>query len=338
MSNEITRFPVLELERISKTFVQKPDLIIKIARKTGLGIPEQKVLALDDVSLDVYEGEVLGIVGESGCGKSTLGKIVSGLLSPDKGVIRYRGMGINEANSFVTRIACLGIQMIFQNPYSSLNPRMKIRDIIGEAAIVHGFTDKNKVDDYVDSLMIRCGLAPEYKNYYPHQFSGGQCQRIAIARALAVMPDVLICDEVVSALDVSVQAQILNLLTSLREESRLTSVFISHDLRVVEHMSNRIVTMYMGRIVEIAETGDLLKLPAHPYTCKLFEDAPSLNNRNVEFKSIEREIPSAFNPPSGCHFHLRCPKKMDICTQAVPKMISIEPGHKVRCHLFDLPS
>ena len=233
---------LLELEHVSKRFVQPLDLAGKIARALGADVSDEVVHAVDDVSFSVNEGEVVGLVGESGCGKSTLGRMVAGILPPSAGAIRYRGQ---------ERIG-LQVQMIFQDPFASLNPRMRVEDIVGEAPVVHGLVKKEALDDYLDQLFARCGLDPSYKKRFPHQFSGGQRSRIGIARALAVKPEFLVCDEAVAALDVSIQAQILNLFMKLREDLALTYLFISHDLGVVEHLSDRVVIMYLGRVVESA--------------------------------------------------------------------------------------
>ena len=233
---------LLELEHVSKRFVQPLDVAGKIARALGADVSDEVVHAVDDVSFSVNEGEVVGLVGESGCGKSTLGRMVAGILPPSAGTIRYRGRD---------RIG-LQVQMIFQDPFASLNPRMRVQDIVGEAPVVHGLVKKEALGDYLDQLFARCGLDPSYKKRFPHQFSGGQRSRIGIARALAVKPEFLVCDEAVAALDVSIQAQILNLFMKLREDLALTYLFISHDLGVVEHLSDRVVIMYLGRVIESA--------------------------------------------------------------------------------------
>jgi peptide/nickel transport system ATP-binding protein len=278
---------------------------------------------VDDVSFAVREGEVVGLVGESGCGKSTLGRMVAGILQPTAGTIRYRGR----------REAGLKVQMIFQDPFASLNPRMRVADIVGEAPVVHGIVKREELDEYLDQLLLRCGLDPSYKRRYPHQFSGGQRSRIGIARALAVKPEFLVCDEAVAALDVSIQAQILNLFMALRRDLGLTYLFISHDLGVVEHLSDRVVIMYLGRVVESAPTEAVFKNANHPYTQALLRQVPRLDTRKTRFQPIVGEIPSPLAPPSGCHFHPRCPHAMARCREQAPTLREIAPGHVSACHL-----
>jgi peptide/nickel transport system ATP-binding protein len=264
-------------------------------------------------------------VGESGCGKSTLGRMVAGILEPSAGAIRYRGQ---------ERIG-LQVQMIFQDPFASLNPRMRVEDIIGEAPLVHGIVKKEELDDYLDRLFARCGLDASYKRRFPHQFSGGQRSRIGIARALAVKPEFLVCDEAVAALDVSIQAQILNLFMKLREELALTYLFISHDLGVVEHLSDRVVIMYLGRVVESASADEIFRAPNHPYTQALLKQVPRLDTRKTQFKPIVGEIPSPLSPPTGCHFHPRCPHAMPRCKDEAPRLKEVASGHLSACHLND---
>ena len=316
---------LLELEHVSKRFVQPLDLAGRIARSLGADLSDEVVHAVDDVSFSVKEGEVVGLVGESGCGKSTLGRMVAGILPPSGGTIRYRG----EA-----RIG-LKVQMIFQDPFASLNPRMRVADIVGEAPLVHGIVKKEELDDYLDQLLVRCGLDPSYKRRYPHQFSGGQRSRIGIARALAVKPEFLVCDEAVAALDVSIQAQILNLFMKLRQELHLTYLFISHDLGVVEHLSDRVVIMYLGRVVESAAADDIFSKANHPYTQALLKQVPRLDTRKTQFKPIVGEIPSPLAPPGGCHFHPRCPHAMPRCREQAPALKEVAPGHLSACHLND---
>jgi peptide/nickel transport system ATP-binding protein len=321
---------LLELEHVSKRFVQPLDVAGKIARALGADVSDEVVRAVDDVSFGVKEGEVVGLVGESGCGKSTLGRMVAGILPPSAGTIRYRGRdGIGRSS------AGLKIQMIFQDPFASLNPRMRVDDIVGEAPLVHGIVQKADLDGYLDELLLRCGLDPSYKRRYPHQFSGGQRSRIGIARALAVKPEFLVCDEAVAALDVSIQAQILNLFMKLRAELGLTYLFISHDLGVVEHLSDRVVIMYLGRVVESADADEIFRAPNHPYTQALLKQVPRLDTRKTQFKPIVGEIPSPLSPPSGCHFHPRCPHAMARCREQAPALKEVGSGHLSACYLND---
>jgi peptide/nickel transport system ATP-binding protein len=293
------------------------------------------VHAVDRVNLTVRKGEVVGLVGESGCGKSTLGRMVAGILPPTEGTILRDGRDIKALTGAEARQMKLRTQMIFQDPYASLNPRMRVQDIVGEAPRVHGLLDGAAFDDYVDEQMRRAGLDPGFKRRYPHQFSGGQRQRIGIARALAVKPDFIVCDEAVAALDVSIQAQILNLFMRLRKELDLTYLFISHDLGVVEHLSDRVVIMYLGRVVEEADTETVFRRPNHPYTRSLLDSVPRIENRKRAFSVVKGEIPSPLNPPPGCHFHPRCPLAMERCRVEVPKLREIAPGQRSACHLND---
>jgi peptide/nickel transport system ATP-binding protein len=317
------REPLVELQHVSKRFVQPLDFAGKIARSIGAEVSDEVVHAVDDVSFAVHEGEVVGLVGESGCGKSTLGRMVAGILEPSAGKIRYRGRDR----------AGLKVQMIFQDPFASLNPRMRVRDIVGEAPVVHGLVEEKDLDAYLDGLLMRCGLDPSYKPRYPHQFSGGQRSRIGIARALAVKPEFLVCDEAVAALDVSIQAQILNLFMKLRHDLGLTYLFISHDLGVVEHLSDRVVIMYLGRVVESATTEEIFRKPNHPYTQALLKQVPRLDTRKTQFKPIVGEIPSPLAPPSGCHFHPRCPHAMPRCREEAPRLKEVASAHRSACHL-----
>jgi peptide/nickel transport system ATP-binding protein len=316
---------LLELEHVSKRFEQPLDLAGRIARALGADVADEVVHAVDDVSFFVNEGEVVGLVGESGCGKSTLGRMVAGILEPSVGTVRYRGGKPG-----------LKVQMIFQDPFASLNPRMRVRDIVGEAPVVHGLVKEKELDDYLDALLVRCGLDPSYKPRYPHQFSGGQRSRIGIARALAVKPEFLVCDEAVAALDVSIQAQILNLFMQLRRDLGLTYLFISHDLGVVEHLSDRVVIMYLGRVVESATTEEIFSRPNHPYTQALLKQVPRLDARKTQFKPIVGEIPSPLAPPGGCHFHPRCPHALPRCREQAPALREVAPGHLAACHLNDV--
>lgn len=258
--------PIIEARGLSKRFVKRLDLAGKIAQRLGADIAEEVVHAVDDVNLSINSGEVVGLVGESGCGKSTLGRMIAGILPQTTGTVLFDGKDTAKMSATEQKAAALAVQMIFQDPFASLNPRMRVEQIIGEAPLVHGLTDRAGLSDYVDDVMMKVGLDPALKQRYPHQFSGGQRQRIGIGRALAVKPRFLVCDEAIAALDVSIQAQVLNLFMDLREQFDLTYLFISHDLSVVEHIADRIVIMYLGRVVEAADTEALFKDPQHPYT------------------------------------------------------------------------
>jgi peptide/nickel transport system ATP-binding protein len=327
--------PLVGLTNITKRFVKSLDLTTKVVNWLGGRYREEIVHAVDDVSFTVGEGEVVGLVGESGCGKSTIGRMVAGILQPTKGSIQYRGEDLLSLPKAKQRSVSLKSQMIFQDPFASLNPRMRVKDIIGEAPVAHKIINPAELDDYLDEVMTLCGLEPGFKRRYAHQFSGGQRQRIGIARALAVKPDFLICDEAVAALDVSIQAQILNLFMKLREELGLTYLLISHDLGVVEHLSDRVVIMYLGRLVEVASTEDLFREPNHPYTKALLEEVPRLDSRRRAFAPVKGEIPSPIDPPSGCYFHPRCPHATERCKVESPVLKEIAPGRQSACHLND---
>jgi len=327
--------PILQLRDVSKFFTRRIDLAGKIANALGSDIKAQTVRAVDAVSLSVGENEVVGLVGESGCGKSTLGRVAAGIHQPSAGEVRWRGSPVVGKKTAATRDFALGIQMIFQDPYASLNPRLRVQDIVGEAPMVHGLVSRADLPAYVDDILRRVGLDPSYKRRYPHQFSGGQRQRIGIARALAVKPQFLVCDEAVAALDVSIQAQVLNLFMELRADLGLTYLFISHDLGVVEHLSDRVVIMYLGRVVETAATEELFARPNHPYTQALLAEVPRLDARKRTYVPIKGEIPSPIDPPPGCHFHPRCPHAMPRCRTETPQLREIGPGHVSACHLND---
>jgi oligopeptide/dipeptide ABC transporter ATP-binding protein len=327
--------PIIELRGVSKRFSRSLDFAAKLARRLGAPVREDVVHAVDGVDLAIRKGEVVGLVGESGCGKSTLGRMVAGIMPPTAGMVLRNGQDITTLGGAEARLGKLRTQMIFQDPYASLNPRMKVTEIVGEAPLVHGLVRRAGFDAYVDAQLRRAGLDPAFKRRYPHQFSGGQRQRIGIARALAVQPDFLVCDEAVAALDVSIQAQILNLFMQLRRELDLTYLFISHDLGVVEHLSDRVVIMYLGRVVEEAPAGEIFARANHPYTQALLAEVPRIDARKRAFAGVKGEIPSPINPPSGCHFHPRCPFAMERCRVERPALREIAPGHRSACHLND---
>jgi peptide/nickel transport system ATP-binding protein len=320
---------ILSLRGVSKRFVKKLDLAAKMVRALGVPVIEETVHAVDGVRLDVKKGEVFGLVGESGCGKSTLGRIASGLLPPSEGEVHYRGKPLTASS----RKERLGIQMIFQDPMSSLDSRMRVRAIIGEGPLINGVRSAKERQAIVEDKMACVGLDPKLMRRYPHQFSGGQRQRIGISRALAVNPEILVCDESVASLDVSVQAQVLNLFMDLRKKFSLTYIFISHDLSVVEHISDRVAIMYLGRIVELAPTEPLFANPNHPYTRALLAGIPKLIARKRNHQPVIGEIPSPLDPPPGCHFHPRCPHAMELCMKEVPVMQEIGKEHMAACHL-----
>jgi peptide/nickel transport system ATP-binding protein len=317
---------VLELTNLSKRFGKRLDAVEKLARAFGARVAEHSVHAVDGVSFAVAQGEVVGLVGESGCGKSTVGRLACGLTEPSEGSVRYQG----RAPAGTRRP-----QMIFQDPFASLNPRMRVEEIVGEAPAVHGLIARSEIRNYVEKILESVGLDPAYRRRYPHQFSGGQRARVGIARALAVKPEFLVCDEAVAALDVSIQAQVLNLFLDLRERLGLTYLFISHDLGVVRHLAQRVVVMYLGRVVEIATTAELYGRPNHPYTQALLAGVPRLDRQRRAYAPIKGEIPSPLAPPPGCHFHPRCPNAMERCKREIPLLREIAPGRLSACHLND---
>jgi peptide/nickel transport system ATP-binding protein len=327
---------ILELKNISKRFTKKLDLAGKVASKLGSRAREETVHAVDDVSINIQRGEVVGLVGESGCGKSTLGRVVVGIHPQTEGERWWHGRDVATMSATEKRTMQLQVQMIFQDPYASLNPRYRVEDIIGEAPVVHGLVNGKDKADYVASLMQKVGLDAALSKRFPHQFSGGQRARIGIARALAVKPEFLVCDEAVAALDVSIQAQVLNLFIELRKEFNLTYLFISHDLGVVKHLSDRVVIMYLGRVAEVGATDALFASANHPYTQALLAEVPRLDIRKKDFVAITGEIPSPLNPPTGCHFHPRCPHAMARCKVEQPTLREIAPLRFSACHLNDM--
>ncbi len=314
---------LLEVTDLCKRFVVRTDV---------LGRTTQELRAVEDVTLALQTGETLGIVGESGCGKTTLGRMVLRLLEPSAGAIRFDGRDITHLPEDELRAMRQAFQVVFQDPFSSLNPRMRVREIIGEPLRNLGWT-RARIVARVEEVMAIVGLPAEYMVRYPHAFSGGQRQRIGIARALAPSPRLIVCDEAVSALDVSIQAQVLNLLKDVQERFGLALLFISHNLAVVRHLSHRIAVMYLGRVVELAAEDALFRRPLHPYTVALIaavpEPDPTIRNRHVP---VEGELPSPLNPPPGCAFHPRCPAAQDRCRSEVPAITEPEPGRFVRCH------
>ncbi len=318
---------LLEVTDLKKYFPIKGGLI---SRTVG------QVKAVDGVSFRIKRGTTMGLVGESGCGKSTVGRTILRLHEKTAGEVLFDGQDIFALNRQELRKLRPKIQIIFQDPYSSLSPRLPISEIIGEAVREHNLVPPGELDDYITKIMKQCGLQEYHKDRYPHEFSGGQRQRICIARALALNPEFILCDEPVSALDVSIQAQIINLLRDLQKEFGLTYLFISHDLSVVEHISDTVGVMYLGNMVEFSETENIFSKPLHPYTVALFSAIPVPDpDYKMERIVLKGSIPSPANPPSGCKFHTRCEKCMELCKHVSPDWTEVEPGHFCACHLYN---
>ena len=318
---------LLEVSHLKKYFPIKSGVL-----KKTVGY----VKAVDDVSFSIAKGRVMGLVGESGCGKSTTGRTILRLLQATEGKVRFGGQDVYALSKHDAKKMRMRMQIIFQDPYSSLNPRLPVSEIVGEAMLQHGIAaNKKQMHDKVVEVIQKCGLFPEQATRYPHQFSGGQRQRICIARALAVNPEFIVCDEAVSALDVSIQSQIINLLKDMQEELGLTYLFISHDLSVVKFISDEVGVMYLGQIVEMGPNRRIFANPLHPYTEALLSAVPSFDPSARTAKKrilLEGDIPSPANPPSGCRFHTRCMFCHDVCKEQVPEYREIEPGHFVMCH------
>lgn len=313
---------IIDIQHLSKHF---------LVDKGSFGKNKKVLKAVDDVSFQIEKGETFGLVGESGCGKTTIGKMLVNLYQPTKGSIIYQGEALTGLKPAKRRQYCQDIQLIFQDPYASLNPRMTIGDIIAEPIAINKLLPQDKIEERVTYLLNRVGLANHQRNRYPHEFSGGQRQRVGIARALAVEPKLIVCDEPVSALDVSIQAQVLNLLDELQEEFGLTYLFIAHGLNVVRHISDRVGVMYLGKLVEIAPKKELYSNPLHPYTQALLSAAPSIGTKKKERIILKGDVPSPINPPEGCRFCARCFRKEEGCEDYIPQLKEVSPGHFVAC-------
>ena len=328
METAMASSELVKVEGLSKTFRLKHPLVDSL-----LGRPRKVLKAVDDVSFSIRKGETLGLVGESGCGKSTLAKTIMRLYDPDRGRILFEGRDLAVLKGEGLRRERARYQMIFQDPYSSLNPRMSVRDTLTEVMAVHRVCPRKEMDRRIAELMLRVGMREEMADRFPGEFSGGQRQRIGIARALALNPAFIVADEPVSALDVSIQAQIINLLADIQQSLDLTLMFISHDLRVVRHVAHRVAVMYLGKVVELGETEALFERPAHPYTDVLVKAAPVLDPRDrTREYAIEGEPPSPINIPAGCRFHPRCRCAQPVCRETEPALAEVAPGRQVACH------
>ena len=323
--------PLLTVSNLSRDFTKSLDMVAKLLNRLGQNYREEVVHAVDDVSFSVFKGEIVGVVGESGCGKSTLGRMIAGILPPTNGQVFF---DVTQAKNTDIPDA-LRTQMIFQDPFSSLNPRKRVIDIITEAPIHHKLIAPSEKRAFAIEMLHPVGLHQDTLERYPHQFSGGQRQRVGIARALAVSPEFLVCDESIAALDVSIQAQIINLFVDLKDSFDLTYLFISHDIGVIEHISDRVIVMYLGRIVETAPIETFVKQPNHPYTQALLAGVPRLEVGKRQYEPISGEIPSPLSPPTGCHFHPRCKFATPRCKAEKPALREIAPAHFSACHLND---
>ncbi|PCJ21228.1 MAG: hypothetical protein COB02_01185 [Candidatus Cloacimonadota bacterium] len=325
---ESKKTPILEIKNLRKFFPVYKGIFSKHVAD---------VRAVDNVSFILNEGETLGLVGESGCGKTTVGRSISRLLEPTSGEVLFQGVDIIKLSSRDLRRVRRDLQIIFQDPYSSLNPRKTVSDLIGEALLFHGMVNtEEEKDERVRELLVKVGLSASYLNRYPHEFSGGQRQRIGIARAIALNPKLIICDESVSALDVSVQAQVLNLLMDLKDEMGLSYIFIAHDLSVVKHISDKIAVMYLGQIVEFGYTKDIFKNPKHPYTKALLSALPKPDPKSKSKRILlQGDVPTPINPPPGCYFSTRCPEVLPICTEIPSPMKWVSSSHHCKCHLVN---
>ena len=321
--------PILKVQNLSKDFIKSLDLVAKGLNRIGQNYKEEVVHAVDDVNFSIFKGEIVGVVGESGCGKSTLGRMVAGILRPSTGSVEFDP---SQANNKEIPSA-LRTQMIFQYPFSSLNPRKRVVEIITEAPIYHKLITPSEKHAFATEMLQRVGLDPDTLERYPHQFSGGQRQRVGIARALAVSPEFLVCDESIAALDVSIQAQIINLFVDLKDRFDLTYLFISHDIGVIEHISDRVIVMYLGRIVETAPIEAFIEQPNHPYTKALLAGVPRLEVGKRQYEPISGEIPSPLSPPPGCNYHPRCKVATARCKAEKPALREIAPAHFSACHL-----
>ena len=333
---------------MTEPLVQVKNLSMHFGQTSGfLKGPQRVVKAVDNVSLEVFEGETLGLVGESGCGKSTLGRSILQLYKPTAGAVHYRGTNLVQLEGKALRKMRNRFQMIYQDPYASLNPRMKIADIIGEPMHIHQLHPRSEIRAEVEKILEMVGLAREFADRYPHEFSGGQRQRIGIARALSAQPDFIVADEPISALDVSIQAQIINLMRNLQQQLKLTYLFIAHDLAVVRHISDRMAVMYLGKVMELTDSNTIYEDPLHPYTQSLLAAIPipdpeKEREREAKRVLLEGEVPSPENPPKGCAFCTRCPRKQEVfetkkidCSTAAPMFAEAKPGHWTACHLYN---